>query len=111
MKVCIYKGAPYREITHEEASAIINSGGYKKEVGFCKYSPLGKYLEPYPEDEVFVAIDNETGDAWTEQFYSKTVALNWLLFDSYGSTEDAHLVDERARSSSLARKNYKKVKS
>ena len=91
----IYHGLAYREVSPEVLHQIINSGGFDKDKGFVRYSPRGAFLGY--EDGVWVAIDNETGDAWTEGFYSKTVALNWLLFNKYGSVEDAHAVDLRAQ--------------
>ena len=92
----IYHGLAYREVSAEVLHQIIDSGGWDKNKGFVKYSPIGAFLGV--ENGVYVAIDNETGDAWTEEFYSKTVALNWLLFNKYGSVEDAHDVDLRTKS-------------
>lgn len=83
----IYQGRTYYLISPDVASRILKND--------CNhYSPLGHFL--LKEGDKWVAIDNEGGCAWTEEFTSKRVALNWLLFNKYGSVEDAHKVDERA---------------
>ena len=79
-------------ITTEECKAILDSGP-------GDYAPRGLYIV---EDTVqipgttrrvpfFVAIDNSTGDAWTEEFYSIIVAKQWLagLLDA----DEAHAND------------------
>ena len=38
--------------------------------------PLGKFI--CLDCQTWVAIDNQTGDAWTEQFKSMLEAENWL---------------------------------
>ena len=38
--------------------------------------PLGLFLTR--EGRRWVAVDNSTGDAWTEEFYRKRAALCWL---------------------------------
>ena len=40
-------------------------------------SPLGLFLTK--EGRKWVAVDNTTGDAWTEEFSRKHQALRWLL--------------------------------
>ena len=37
---------------------------------------IGLYL--VHEGDVWVAIDNSTGDAWTEEFKSRSGAVTWL---------------------------------
>lgn len=41
-----------------------------------KFIPLGLFYLEF--GEVYVAVDNSTGDAWTEEFGSKEMALSWL---------------------------------
>lgn len=52
-------------ITHPEAVRIIATS-----------SPLGLYI--LKDGEQWVAIDNSTGDAWTEEFKSKQEAIDYL---------------------------------
>jgi hypothetical protein len=37
---------------------------------------IGLYL--IQEGKIWVACDNSTGDAWTEEFKSRTAAVEWL---------------------------------
>lgn len=53
-------------IDEERASSIIDTR-----------KPIGKYLYE-DEDGIFVAIDNTTGDAWTEEFSTLLEAEQWL---------------------------------
>lgn len=54
------------KVTREEASSIIESE-----------MPLGLFwLE---DNGIYVAIDNSTGDAWTEDFSSKEECFKYLL--------------------------------
>lgn len=39
--------------------------------------PLGKYWTE-SSAEVYVAVDNSSGDAWTEEFNDKDIMLDWL---------------------------------
>ncbi|MBY6836934.1 hypothetical protein FDG50_05275 [Clostridium botulinum] len=55
----------HKEISNEEAESIINS---KK--------PLGLFWTK--EKEYYVAIDNLTGDAWTEDFRTKEECFAYL---------------------------------
>lgn len=41
------------------------------------YSPLGKYWTEVTPGR-YVAVDNTTGDAWTEEFIDKEIMLDWL---------------------------------
>lgn len=38
--------------------------------------PLGNYI--CQDGEKFVAVDNKTGDSWTEEFDTKEEAIGWL---------------------------------
>ena len=40
-------------------------------------TPLGLFLTK--EGRKWIAVDNSTGDAWTEEFYQKHQAIRWLL--------------------------------
>lgn len=83
----IYQGRTYYLISSDVALRILKTDD-------PSYSPLGHFL--VQEGDKWVAIDNEGGCAWTEEFTFKRVALNWLLFNKYGSVEDAHRIDQRA---------------
>lgn len=39
--------------------------------------PWGSYLTK--EGGLWIALDNRTGDAWTEEFCSRQEAVRWLL--------------------------------
>lgn len=39
-------------------------------------TPLGLFLTN--EGRIWVAVDNSTGDAWTEEFSRKRQAIRWL---------------------------------
>ena len=41
-----------------------------------KRQPLGLFLTI--DNNMWIAIDNSTGDAWTEEFYNSDVAIKWL---------------------------------
>ena len=41
-----------------------------------KRKPLGLFLTI--ENNMWIAIDNLTGDAWTEEFYNSDIAIKWL---------------------------------
>lgn len=55
-----------KEVSSDEARDIINNR-----------KPLGLFLQK--DGNVFVAIDNSTGDAWTEEFKDRKSAEKWLL--------------------------------
>lgn len=59
----------FKKVTHEEAISIIEHR-----------IPLGKFWE---EDEgIYVAIDNSTGDVWTEDFSTKEECFKYLSGDN-----------------------------
>lgn len=41
-----------------------------------RYQPCGRFLSK--DGSIWVAVDNSTGDAWTEDFISKRDAVRWL---------------------------------
>lgn len=47
---------------------------------FGKFLALDTYSDGYP---VLVAMDNSTGDAWTEEFNDIDTAVEWLRGDRY----------------------------
>lgn len=49
----IYRGLAYREVSAEVLHQIIDSGGWDKNKGFVKYSPIGAFLGV--ENGVYVA--------------------------------------------------------
>lgn len=51
--------------------------------------PFGLFIAK--ENNKYIAIDNRSGDAWTEEFYSLYVANCWLVDDLL--TEEAYAVD------------------
>lgn len=53
------------KITSNEAEKIIDTR-----------KPLGKFY--FKEDGLFIAIDNSTGDAWTEEFKKKQDCFDYL---------------------------------
>ena len=62
----------YIIISNEEASKIIDTR-----------EPLGLFLIDGKDTLTgkYVAIDNTTGDAWTEEFLTEEEAINWLIND------------------------------
>lgn len=86
----LFKGVEYRIITPADAHAILIDSGPAP-----RYKPYGRFL--LQEDGIWVAIDNSDGNAWTEEFYNKTVALNWLCEVKYIDATIAHGVDSAVR--------------
>ena len=95
-----YRGHKVSFITSEECDAILDSGPH--------YVPLGLYIT---QDTIqipgttfvipfCVAVDNSTGDAWTEDFYSATIAKQWLV--GMLDTEEAHAKDYQNLTRQLA---------
>ena len=62
-------------IDKEAASLILGSNTE----GGGKYTPTGKFY--YQDGELWVGIDNSTGDAWTQSFFSKKECIKWLKGD------------------------------
>ena len=52
--------------------------------------PTGLFIAK--DGEKYIAIDNMTADAWTEEFYSLYVANCWLMETM--DTDEAHEVDD-----------------
>lgn len=55
-----------KRVTKEEASNIIDT-----------YKPLGKFYRK-ENNNLYIGIDNSTGEAWTEEFKTKEELFNWL---------------------------------
>ncbi len=95
-----YRGHKISYITSEECDAILDSGPH--------YVPLGLYITQdivqIPGTTIVipfcVAIDNSTGDAWTEDFYYITIAKQWLA--GMLDTEEAHAKDYQNLTRQLA---------
>lgn len=69
-----------REVSREEAAAIIETR-----------EPRGLFLSM--EGDVVVGIDNQTGDAWTEEFEDRIECLKWLLGWSREEEKDGNNED------------------
>ena len=74
------------KVSMQELHKILDSaereGKYRPYGYFYAYNPNGKYYN-------WVAIDNGTGAAWTEEFATETEAIAWLngefeMDDHYG---------------------------
>lgn len=50
--------------------------------------PYRKYLAYNAKGDYWTAVDNSTGDAWTEDFASEGVAIRWLIGEI--EMEEAH---------------------
>lgn len=57
----------YKEVSNKEAEKII-----------CTREPLGKFWTK--DKDGYVAIDNSTGDAWTEDFRTKEECMAYLEY-------------------------------
>ena len=102
MKKRIFRGEEYCEVHPDFMIALLQSGPAPN------YSPRGRFLAQDPETGMWCAVDNETGDAWTEEFFSRYVALQWLCTTVYHDTEYAHQIDRRAKQQSLAARDKEK---
>ena len=62
-----------KKIDRDFIDRLINSIG-------AKYEPYGKYIcgEDINGCTIWTAVDNSTGDAWTEEFGSRMMAVRWL---------------------------------
>ena len=98
-----WKGVEYELTTPSMLLKIIYSVDDSKD---GHYYPLGRFLAE--DDGVWVAVDNECGCAWTEEFTNKTVALNWLCTTMYDSVERAHEVDDRTTKTNETRASKEK---
>lgn len=85
LKVRKFHGEEYCEISAEDMLKIFNTGPAPY------YRPLGKFIAKEPSG-VYSVVDNETGDAWAEEFYSRFIALKWLIGE-YEDTDYAHSLD------------------
>lgn len=65
-------GIEIKEVTEEFMSKLMSTSNSKTNY---KYSPIGLF---YLQKGLIVAVDNSTGDAWTEQFYKFDDAIKWL---------------------------------
>ena len=60
-----------RELNTEEINSLLLSGN-----GDGNYSPIGRFY--HKDGDIYVGVDNSTGDAWTEDFTSLEDCLAWL---------------------------------
>jgi hypothetical protein len=63
-----------RNITKKDVSNLLNSNTGDRE----DYKPVGLFLHYDNNVNVWVAVDNSTGCAWTEEFKTKKEAINFL---------------------------------
>jgi hypothetical protein len=63
-----------KKLTKEQASEVIETR-----------TPVGRFYTK--EGELFIGIDNSTGDAWTEEFKTKASCFKWI---EGGRARDAH---------------------
>ena len=69
------KKFPIKYISNEEYVELLNSGEGKGGF-FNKFEPKGLFI--LKEGDVFVAIDNSTGDCWVEEFDTEEEAKEYL---------------------------------
>lgn|GEM_PF-4351154 len=96
IRTYIRQGSSISVLSSDDASAVIDSG-----FDAGSYEPRGLFISPemteipgYGEVPIYIAMDNTSGDCWTEEFYSRTVAEKWLI-GGYGCIEDAQTSDIR----------------
>jgi hypothetical protein len=65
-----------------------------------RYEPIGAYVVP-EDDGTITAIDNRSGEAWTENFERLGAALLWLMNDEMTATE-ARAAWEKLQKESLS---------
>lgn len=97
----IYAGRLIQVISDEDAGIVLDSayeGENDRWTG--DYRPLGRFLvyeEPVFSEEAgdfvpsYTAMDNSTGDCWTESFHSLEVAVRWLAEEC--DTDEAYDAD------------------
>ncbi len=61
----MYKRSEIKRVSKEEAAKIIEMR-----------KPIGVFI--CVDGDKFIGIDNETGDAWTEEFDTETKCRRWL---------------------------------
>lgn len=69
----------YKEITSVEADNIIENR-----------IPRGQFL--LKDGDLFVGIDNSTGDAWTEEFKKKDECVRWLAGEDLDELENDEII-------------------
>lgn len=82
-------GRIYFEVTYDIVEGLIDSGPAPL------YRPCGRFISRWSDRsgrDYWVAVDNSDGEAWTETFDHKEVALLWLCSDM--DAEEAHDLDE-----------------
>lgn len=72
-------------------NAVLNTP-FDKGLGRTPFKPYGRFLAK-AEDGSWTAVDNSTGDAWTECFSHRDIAVRWLREDI--DTDRAHELDDR----------------
>ena len=77
-------GTIYAIVTEEDIGRVIDHYGTASDIA-------GLFVAP--TDKGFVAVDNRTGNAWTEDFRTLEWAVRWLT-DRCVDTEQAHERDD-----------------
>lgn len=65
-----------RELTSEEINSLPLIGSKNG-----NYEPIGLFW--HKDSDIFVGVDNSTGDAWTEGFTTLEDCLAWLKGDDH----------------------------
>lgn len=95
-------------ITQPEANELLSSNRGKG------YAPIGQFW--LRSDKRFVAIDNSTGEAWTEEFKTKKSCLKYLkgepcmTKDESVTSEDNGITQTVAARQGVSLKSYVSVK-
>lgn len=99
----IYAGRLIQVISDEDAGIVLDSAYDDDDRWTGGYRPLGRFLvyeEPVFSEEAgdfvptYTAMDNSTGDCWTESFHSLEVAVRWLAEEC--DTDEAYDEDAEA---------------
>ena len=72
-----------KEVAHTPMDEILEIGKLEADRIIETYKPIGKYW--LMDGLTYVAIDNSTGDAWTEGFPNQADAVAWLKDTSLGA--------------------------
>lgn len=56
----------------------INVSSFEGNKIIASYKPLGLFYCYDHESDLFIGIDNSTGDSWVKEFENKNECLDWL---------------------------------
>jgi len=90
------KGKTLRELENEIGIAYSTLANYERGIREPSYDTLIKLADYFNvslddifereivlEDEIFIGIDNSTGDAWVEEFKTKQECMSWLKGENH----------------------------